>query len=679
MRLPLVLVATVLVGGCPAPTPSKPRTLVAADTRLQIAQAEARRASGVDRLIELSRTGLIQARMLALRGLGRIGAPRGLAVVRAALRDPDERIVDAAASALGYAASLDDTSDASSDLVAVLERVPGASITVIEALGRTGDSTVEPVLAKRLTGEPMIAREAALALARFGRRKIAISSDARARLAALTRHELPRVRYAACYALAREFRGKSPPTDSADVVAALVARVRDDAPEVRAIAAVALGRRKLVAAGRDGLADALDDSDWRVAVEAVRALGGDAGDDATRALVAAAIRPDPRWQTGPRVHVVIEALRTLGPHRKSPAVTPMFAAWSSLPAASTMAAGWIDCLSESELARIEQCALPDHLRLPLVAERIESDAEPLPARRAARDRLLAHRDGRVRAAGITALVAIAKAGDDADRTVALATMIEALGAPDPIVAGTAVESAPDLYEALGDRDVTGLDRAVIERASRERDPLMASGLLDVITKRKLLAGVETCRAALAGDPVRAHAAVECLRAFGATPVLPEITAATPPPLDVATVVGKRVTWRIETTQGLIEIMLDPDAAPWAVAAIAALTQRGFYDGLEFHRVVPNFVVQGGDPTMSGWGGPEFALPGEPGGQFIQGAVGIADAGRDSGGSQWFVMHSDAPMLDGRYTNIGSVTRGQPVADALVIGDKVVKATVAIDR
>jgi cyclophilin family peptidyl-prolyl cis-trans isomerase len=143
-----------------------------------------------------------------------------------------------------------------------------------------------------------------------------------------------------------------------------------------------------------------------------------------------------------------------------------------------------------------------------------------------------------------------------------------------------------------------------------------------------------------------------------------------------------VRWKLSTTAGPVTIELVPDVAPWAVAAIVSLTRKGFYDGLELHRVVPNFVVQGGDPTESGSGGPGFMLPAEPsdglaGKGFVAGGVGIADSGRDSGGSQWFVMHSRAPHLDGRYTWIGKVIDGQKSADELVIGDKVVGATVEV--
>jgi cyclophilin family peptidyl-prolyl cis-trans isomerase len=144
--------------------------------------------------------------------------------------------------------------------------------------------------------------------------------------------------------------------------------------------------------------------------------------------------------------------------------------------------------------------------------------------------------------------------------------------------------------------------------------------------------------------------------------------------------GARWRWKIITEHGGIEIDLDSSAAPWHVAAIVALTQKHFYDGLEFHRVVPNFVVQGGDPTQSGSGGPGFVLPAEPGSRldgdsYRAGAIGFADAGKDSGGSQWFVMHSRAPHLEGRYTRVGQLVSGQAVADRLLVGDKVVTAQV----
>jgi cyclophilin family peptidyl-prolyl cis-trans isomerase len=164
--------------------------------------------------------------------------------------------------------------------------------------------------------------------------------------------------------------------------------------------------------------------------------------------------------------------------------------------------------------------------------------------------------------------------------------------------------------------------------------------------------------------------------------VPPIGVASPPPVDIASVIGKKIIWHLSTTQGAIDIELLPDIAPWNVATIVSLTQKGFYDGLAFHRVVYDFVVQGGDPTQSGWGGPGFTTPAEPstlvdGAAFVEGGVGIADAGRDSGGSQFFIMHAAAPHLDGRYTQIGRVIDGQKSADAMRIGDRVLRATIEI--
>jgi cyclophilin family peptidyl-prolyl cis-trans isomerase len=154
-------------------------------------------------------------------------------------------------------------------------------------------------------------------------------------------------------------------------------------------------------------------------------------------------------------------------------------------------------------------------------------------------------------------------------------------------------------------------------------------------------------------------------------------------VDVSAVIGKRVHWRLATTRGEIAITLRPDVAPWAVATIAELTRKHAYDGLEFHRVVPDFVVQGGDPTQSGSGGPGFTLPAEPatlldGAGFATGGIGLADAGPDSAGSQYFAMHARAPHLDGRYTLVGAIDGGQNVADSLQIGDRVTAATITME-
>ena len=285
-----------------------------------------------------------------------------------------------------------------------------------------------------------------------------------------------------------------------------------------------------------------------------------------------------------------------------------------------------------------------------------------------------------------ALPALWKAGDASDHASAIAILIAALAARELDLAGAAVDAAGAIYDAAGDADrasLAPLDAAVIARTRAERDPELGAALLQLIGKRRLDGGADACRGALDADPVRARAAIGCLEALG-EPRSWTPPAAPPPPVDVSTVIGKALRWRLTTTRGDIVITLHPEVAPWAVAAIVALTRRGFYDGIAFHRVVPDFVVQGGDPTESGSGGPGFALPAEPAtlldsAGYLAGGVGIADAGRDSGGSQWFVMHSRAPHLDGRYTWIGAVESGQKSADALLIGDRVVRAVIEVAR
>ncbi len=134
--------------------------------------------------------------------------------------------------------------------------------------------------------------------------------------------------------------------------------------------------------------------------------------------------------------------------------------------------------------------------------------------------------------------------------------------------------------------------------------------------------------------------------------------------------------RIRTTRGDIYAVLYPDDAPYTVAAFLDLVRAGFYNGLTFHRVVPNFVVQGGDPRGDGTGGPPFTLRSECSPRsFTRGILGIASSGKDTEGSQFFIMHSAAPHLDGRYTVFGQVVEGMNIADLLEVGDRILSIAI----
>ena len=133
--------------------------------------------------------------------------------------------------------------------------------------------------------------------------------------------------------------------------------------------------------------------------------------------------------------------------------------------------------------------------------------------------------------------------------------------------------------------------------------------------------------------------------------------------------------RLLTSRGEMVIDLRPDIAPLTTSALAALANRGFYNGLTFHRVVPDFVVQGGDPRGDGDGGPGWALPDEHSPlPFLHGTLGIATSGPETGGSQFFLCHSPQPHLDGRYTGAGQLRSGDEVLDALQPGDTILSAS-----
>jgi cyclophilin family peptidyl-prolyl cis-trans isomerase/HEAT repeat protein len=133
---------------------------------------------------------------------------------------------------------------------------------------------------------------------------------------------------------------------------------------------------------------------------------------------------------------------------------------------------------------------------------------------------------------------------------------------------------------------------------------------------------------------------------------------------------------IETAKGTIEFELAVLDAPQTARSFVTLARKGFFNGLQVHRVVPNFVMQDGDPRGDGEGGPGYTLRDElterP---YLRGTVGMALSSRDDGGSQFFITHSPQPHLDGRYPTIGHVVNGMDVVDRIQVGDTIVRVRV----
>ncbi|MBD1396735.1 peptidylprolyl isomerase [Pontibacter sp. JH31] len=133
---------------------------------------------------------------------------------------------------------------------------------------------------------------------------------------------------------------------------------------------------------------------------------------------------------------------------------------------------------------------------------------------------------------------------------------------------------------------------------------------------------------------------------------------------------------IQTEKGGITLQLFVEDAPGSVANFVELTSGQFFDGLYFHRVVPNFVAQGGDKRGDGWGSSDYSIRSEFAPlHYREGYVGMASAGKDTESNQWFITHSPTPHLDGRYTIFAKVVQGMDVVHQLEVGDKIVSVTV----
>lgn len=150
------------------------------------------------------------------------------------------------------------------------------------------------------------------------------------------------------------------------------------------------------------------------------------------------------------------------------------------------------------------------------------------------------------------------------------------------------------------------------------------------------------------------------------------------PPEIAIDASKTYQASIETSKGTIEIALYPEHAPQTVNNFVFLAREGFYNGVSFHRVISDFMIQGGDPTGTGMGGPGYKFADEFDGNPLtheKGVISMANAGPNTNGSQFFITHDPQPHLDGNHTVFGKVTKGQDVVDVIQQGDTMVKVEI----
>lgn len=269
----------------------------------------------------------------------------------------------------------------------------------------------------------------------------------------------------------------------------------------------------------------------------------------------------------------------------------------------------------------------------------------------------------VREAALTALVEL-------KRPEAAPAAIDSLSRPDYQLVMTAVLALEDKSHAAKAAPalVTALGRITKEHKDTSRDPRMA------ILNRLQAYGDASQAVHLEGylrdfDPAVAAKAAEMLTAWTGKP-----RTATPQPLTGPTVTlaavnalrGKSLRFHM-AGRGSFDVALEVDAAPLSAARVARRAGEGYYDGLTFHRIAPNFVIQGGSPGANEYAGEPFYMRDEVG-LHLRGTVGISTRGRDTGDAQIFVNTIDSPRLDHTYTVFGTVIAGMNVVDGILEGD-----------
>ena len=641
--------------------------LAAAQTRPAPPEALARLLAGsdsrrIDRsvLVGLATHPDAGVRAAVASAVGHLASPRGVAVLERLVGDAQGDVRAAVAEAAGRLFADLVAGDGSQDrLEAVLRRLLGDRDPRVRAaaawgVGMANLGHASRYLVQRLQHESDVTVRAA-ALQELWRDG---TSDWLGVAAAALSDADPGVRFAAAWSLARS------PEALADAPLRLAAR--DPQPLVRAIALTAAQRGHSEALW-DELGAATDDDDGRVRMAALAGLAGALDGGAKRALpdpVAGRVLAILRDADPARLHERVTAVRLAGIARIGEVelrrlVTDgqQWVAAEALAALARTGAKDAAALVRSQLASTESGSRVAAAR----AARYLPEAPQVLAA------LLEDAAAAVRLAAIDELAAI-----KAPETVQ--PLRRRFSDADPAVRAAAVEACAK----IGALPRTEALLEVLAKEKGEALPDAAAALIEALTQGDTLDQV--IRAALKelldqGDPVVARAAWEALRAHGVHEPLPRVTTGRPPSyyrqvLDWAT----RQRWlEVVTVRGTLQVRLDTQRAPLTAFRISELAAAKFFDNLTFHRVVPNFVVQGGDPRGDGWGGPGFALRDELSlAPYDAGAVGLALAGPDTGGSQLFVTLTPQPHLAGRYPRLGEVVAGLDVAARLGRGDAILR-------
>jgi cyclophilin family peptidyl-prolyl cis-trans isomerase/HEAT repeat protein len=630
-----------------------------------------------------------ELRRRAALAAGRIGDRQATPLVAGLLADRDTSVAATAAFALGLLRETSAVSalarELATDRLAGRATVAGeAALALAKMPTAAGKQAVTDFLAAAPASGPGVQRavgEALLAVWRFPRPLPTMT------VARWLSSADPELRWRAAYALSRRL----------DPAAAglLYAHVGEANALVRSFAVRGLPRALADSAHLpqpavlNAVIAATRDADHAVSVNAVRALATyDAPESISRLI---------DLLNGRDAYLAVTAAESLGRlGSKAPsAAAPLHAI--AMNAAKPI---FLRTTALASLAEVDAGAAEQVADAVAVAE-ADADAfmrEPGWRPRAAAARVYARAAGQAGYATSPLRPKLESAVRDADGRVAAAALEAAAGA----AGDSAIRIRPLLAAGLDNPDVYTRVNA-IDGIGQIADPADAPALLDAYARAQrdsvddaALAAVDALGALAKKDPavaraffarfprsgdylVRQHAAAAfgdsvATRGWGAT--LPILT-------------GKPMDWyrglvrrgqtnprphaRIVTDRGTIELELFADDAPITVDNFLSLARRRYFDGQEWPRVVPNFVIQGGDPRGDTNGGPGYAIRDEidrhP---YGTGTLGMALSGPDTGGSQWFVTHSPQPHLDGTYTVFGRVVRGMDVVGRVLPGDRIIR-------
>ncbi len=692
MRAPFRLLALLAVcpalHGCvppPRPRPAAPPPLP--PKLAQLLEWEDRRSLGDGKLEELALTDPEpQVRARALLALGRIQDAAVTPSLIKAMQDPDAGARAAAAFAAGqlglaWEGLAEEPKGALTNALLELEgkEQDGAvRAAQLEALSKLASPAALERLSTRLLGTPPeVQGRAALGLGVAVRRGAALSANALTALAPLIRKDAPvPTRYGAAYALAMSKSLAARPS--------LLLCAADDSSDVRALCARGLGDAGLET-DAVALRRLLDDGDYRVAVEATKALaklsercrpascpalgalGGlearvdrlEKGDVAAGAQPLLALAQAGLPLSG---RSVLSSLRQRLAASRAKAAPQRQADFANLDCRFAAALdGQKGAVEESKGCGFGAVAEPRRLAqaLRMISQLSPKDA---PGRLDAVAPLLAHADPGVRIAATEVLAS----GENPKAAEKLRPL---LADADPIVAVSAADALGKLKDAASTPQILALAAKVAGT------PDLAAGVASALEGLKAKEGEGTLRPWLdSPEPSVALAAAKALTAItGQKPVLKRVERPTAAPLALAPS-GAQVELRTE--KGSLTVALFTQDAPRTAANFYALARKGYFKNLTFHRIVPDFVVQGGDPRGDGEGGPGYRIRCEVNARpYARRTVGMALSGKDTGGSQFFAALAPQPHLDGRYTVFGEVTVGEEVLDTLLEGDKILEVQV----